>query len=546
MKDLFTKLQTFLSIPRWQFITLLLFTFLIHAPLLIVREMENPDAGHIFPILNYLSFPFGYLKALVNLDTLDFQPIRDLTLYFDIFVYDQTGYTIGVLLNCIIWAGSCYQILRILESELEESPGWQHFFIVLCFSVYPIFYNTVNWGIARKHLLAFFFILVATRNLGDWKVGLKRPIAVIIPYTLSVLSLPIAVAWPFWVILRLGVKNIMATRPARYLVSALLGITLLIAGINWAYYKTSLTFLQIYPQKASQFDPLFMLANLGVQVKQMVFPYRLGFFYNFSGDIYGLVVLVVFLSLVFYFRRKEKNVWIWLLFGAIPLAVTLSTPHVYYDPYVIIPLTGCLFFFTTQFSGFLKKQVFLFVPLFIFWSYLTWQGNHVWGDLVRFYEASYATNPNCSNALLYGSRIYRSNRKLPDELFQFIQLNHCFRPEPFESMALTERKVSFESLMYYLEEDVDTDFRRKRLSELGKRSVYALLLYAAFLAKEDKPDEVESIMTDLNLMNGRNLRIVYDPAVLKVLPDYCEKNKLQGCLAFMKTWKKEVEEIPYF
>ncbi len=545
MNKIISRFTDKLSKPLWQFFILLGFTLLIHLPILIVKQIENPDAGFIFPLLRTLNFPLGYLKALLNLETLDFQPVRDLTLYVDIFVFNYTGYTIGVLLNCIIWAGSCYQILRIIEDELAEKVDWKFFLFVLCFSVYPIFYNTVNWGIARKHLLAFFFILTATRNLAHFPSQKKSFLSVILPYTLSVLSLPIAVAWPFWAILHLGYKKVLESRQFRSLIIALMIITLLIAGINWAYYKTSITFLEIYPQKASHLDVLFMLVNVGFQYKQMIAPYNLSFFYNYDGAYLGMLFLFLLLLSVFLLRNK-KHVWIWILFGFIPMAVTLSTPHVYYDPYVIIPLAGLFLFLATQFPVFIRKYSVYMFPLLIIWGALTWQGNYVWKDMVKFYEVSFAANPNCTNALMYGSRIYRSDKKMPNELFQYIQVNECFKPEPFQSPAMGQKKWDFEALMYFMEEEIDKDFRRQRLEVLGTKSFYAKLLYATFLAKEDEKEEVESIMADFNLLTETDLRIDYDPIIMKVLPDFCRTNDLHECEIFMKKWGSKVTAVPYF
>jgi hypothetical protein len=535
-----------LSKPRWQFFILLAFTLLIHSPLLVVRQSENPDAGYIFPLLRSLSFPVGYLHSLINLDTLDFQPIRDLTLYLDIFIYDQTGFSLAVIFNCLIWAGACFQILRIIEAEISRVSDWRFFLLILAFSVYPIFYNTVNWGIARKHLLAFFFILTATRNLNDWVAKRKGILSVVLPFTLSTLSLPIAVGWPFWTMLRLGPRNILAERRSRALMISLLVIMLLIVGINWAYYKTSLSFLEIYPQKAKQFDILFILINLGLQIKQMIFPYQLGFFYNFKGAHFGLGFFLVFLVTVYFKLRKKPNVWIWILFGLVPMAVTLSTPNVYYDPYVIIPLAGAFLFSVTQFPDLLHRYALFTLPFLVFWSVLTWQGNFVWGNLVRFYEASFATNPNCSNAIMYGSRLYRSGQKMTNELYEFIQVNECFMPEAFQSLAMTQKKMNFEALMLYKEDEIDKEYREQRLRELGRKSFYPLILYAAFLSQEDEAQEVESIMGDLNLLTDSQLRIEYDPVVLEVLPAFCEKNELYQCLQFMKKWKKKNIPVSYF
>ena len=166
------NLREIVSKPWGQFLILLVIILASHFPLLLVKQIENPDAGWIYDNLESFGSLSEYFKALVDFRTYDFQPVRDLTFYIDIFVFRSTGYVISIVLNSLIWAATCFLVLKILMSEMKERASVELLFFVCCFAVYPVFQVSVNWGIARKHLLSFFFVLLATHELLSWE---KKP-----------------------------------------------------------------------------------------------------------------------------------------------------------------------------------------------------------------------------------------------------------------------------------------------------------------------------------------------------------------------------------
>jgi len=60
-------------------------------PLLFSTENYSPDASIILPYLNSTSSLAGYWNDLINLKTIDFQPIRDLSLGLDLMILKKFG-----------------------------------------------------------------------------------------------------------------------------------------------------------------------------------------------------------------------------------------------------------------------------------------------------------------------------------------------------------------------------------------------------------------------------------------------------------------------
>lgn len=521
---------------------------LAHFPLLVVNQIENPDAGIIFLLLKKLQSPALYLDALVNFRTLDFQPVRDLTFFVEMFVYNQTGYVISVLLNVIVFAGCVYQFFRILREEGTEMSGTASLLYAGCFAVYPIFLQSVNWGTARKHLLALFFILYATRKLIALDKERFRILPIVLSYVLSVLSLPMAIAWPFWALLRRGPVRSLREPDSRKLFAVLFTIMLLLVGLNFAYYKTSYTFLEIYPQKARGLDPLLILTNLGLQFKQLIYPYELSFYYNNDDSIFvGFATILVLTILIAKRAITDKRAVIWPAFGGLALVVTLSTPDIYYDPYLNFVVTGVALFIGVTYGKFLEKFKYVLVIPLIFWTSFTIWKSYPWKDFNGLFTESYRYNPNCTTATLLGRRMYMQGQKLPDELYNYIQVQECLKGENRDSPMMGLQKMTFEAASLFMEEDIDREYRYQRLEELGRRHHLPMSVLAALYARHDRPEEFEKTIAQIvERLKPIKYKFGYDFIVSKYVFPYCREKKLPSCPEFLKLWDEKNTVEPFF
>ncbi len=530
------------------FLIILITVLATHFPLLFVNQIENPDAALIYENLESLSYPFQYLKALVNFETFDFQPIRDFTFYLDIWVFNKTNFVISILFNCFIWAATCYQALKILEVELKSRISWELLLLVLCFAVYPIFEPTINWGIARKHLLSFFFIISATRSLIEWEEKKQSILPPVSYYLLSVLSVPISIAWPAWVFFRLKLFKGLRESRVRSLVLSLFLVSVVVAAINFAYYKTSFVFLNIYPQKISTLDPLIMLVNLGFQFKQILLPYNLSLFYSFdkSDLIYFGLLLAIILTLI-YFIKANKQVWMWAAFALPPMVVILSTPYIYFDTYVLVSSFALFMTICTSVPTYLHRYGKLLIIPFCFWSVVTFNQHRFWNDPYAGYEKAMIVSPNCTNAQTLAARYLVGGKKLTNELYEFLQINKCLEPNASMSPGTALKTITVEAIILYGEDEIDLEYRERRLKELGSRSIYVMVFYIAFLAKSDQPEKLEALMLEQNkILQGTDVSFPFDPLYSDQIQKYCHKHALKECLTFLKRWKVKGRAEPYF
>jgi hypothetical protein len=89
--------------PKVQATLLLTLGIITYFPIISSSTNVNPDAQFIIPILESATGLTDYLNKLVHFNTLDFQPIRDLSLYLDLKTYSLFGINISVFQNVIIW-----------------------------------------------------------------------------------------------------------------------------------------------------------------------------------------------------------------------------------------------------------------------------------------------------------------------------------------------------------------------------------------------------------------------------------------------------------
>ncbi len=526
---------------QWRFLTLLLVIIIAHSSLLFPETLENPDASIIYPVLEKVTSIFDYFSKLAAFETIDFQPVRDLTFFIDLWWFDHFSFEITIILNCFIWALACFNLLKVAE-ENTETEKITSLLLILCFAVYPVFLQTVNWGIARKHLLALLFTLLATREFFKWIKGGGKEFKIVVWYTLSLLSLPISIGWPVWAFIYCKYYQ-PGDRDKKKLFSVLGLIMFLLLLINWAYYKSSYTFLEVYPRKVSNFDPIMIAINMGQQFWQLIYPYQLSFFYNFDHKaLWGLGLFLVAMIVFFLKYRKNTYLWMWVLFGACHAVVILSTPEIYYDSYVVFPGAALFICIVKIWSSKIKSLKFLLLLPLIFFSAFTFSQNSYWKTSKDFFQRNFENEKSCSNALQLSTPYYLAQKKLPNDLYEFIQMNSCLIPFPGDTVKMIRRKVLIESMSMFNEDEIDHDYREERLQELGKREFYPMAMYIAFLVKEDRKAEVESVSQFLNeKLKGSGQKIDYDPIIMSVVPVYCKRHRLEQCLTFLSYWKKKMK-----
>ena len=91
----------------------LLLILVVYSPL-IGNKTYSPDSHIILPPLLEAS-PLDYVKMVLNFETVDFQPVRDLTFFLDVAVFRLTGVSTFSFSNILFWMLSCFLLFRLTK-----------------------------------------------------------------------------------------------------------------------------------------------------------------------------------------------------------------------------------------------------------------------------------------------------------------------------------------------------------------------------------------------------------------------------------------------
>jgi hypothetical protein len=217
-------------------------------PSLFADKTVSPDAYFLLPYLDKINHLGDYFSQLFGLKTFDVQPVRDLSLWFDWMIFHQWGNNIFILHNAVLWLISGLFISKILE---EENPNLSHLRSTFCvglFLSYPIFAHIISFSMARKHILSFTLMVIATYYFliflkkYQWKYGLIFSFS----YLLAVFSQPICLLWPLWAtiyIILLKKNDFKKFIPYLIVLSIIFFIGF---SANYIYYEQSVFFQSIF------------------------------------------------------------------------------------------------------------------------------------------------------------------------------------------------------------------------------------------------------------------------------------------------------------
>ena len=330
----------------------------IQYPLIVADPiLSYDDQVLVTPLFSGL-YPWNlsYYQGIFHGGIWDVQPVRDLSYSLDYFLNYFFKLKTFHLQNLLIWIGICYFLNRILL-ELKVRLNLRISILILCL-FYPIFWISVSWISARKHLLSAFFILIATHKvvesktknenlsfLHQWKIALA--------YLASCFSQPINILWPLFFLY--SFKNEL--KKYRILITSILGIGFITGIINLFYYSKIYPLILNIPKFAASNDEHFSLKILGfsrslfqifIPVWATPTPYYQGSPQNILGIVFLTFTIWVFIKTKDFFIRS------FLIFSLLPLVVifTQSTNIFGSDTYLIIPGIG--FFIIV--SSFLNKK----------------------------------------------------------------------------------------------------------------------------------------------------------------------------------------------
>lgn len=498
------------------------------------HKARNPDAGIILPPLFAIRNPLEYFSLLSSFEVIDFQPVRDLSFFIDIILFNTTGIVTFATTNVLLWSTGVYFFYRILR-KLRPERG-DSFFFATAFAAYPLFSQAICWGMARKHVLAFLLILWATDAFLEWKEGKANFLKAYVLYVLAALSHPLCILWPFWAFLY--PEEAQTRERRKFLLFALTATVLLFT--NYTYYtignkKVAEVFGHIQPD----FSPAKMALNFFFYLRQLILPYELTFMNSptFSNAWPGAIVFLALLGTA-YRKRQDRRIISWLQFMLIPFPIIL-TLNVVFDQYLLIPAAG---FVVVIFLLARRDLSLILVAATLGWGTLTFLEARTWTDSSIATLRNFTHDPSCKSASEVLVEAYTHARKAPEEALDYFYRQGCLNLREDAPVTMKISYLFIESMiMYYETGAIPYGQRIERLKELSALNYYPELVLAAIYAGEEKPEAVEAIAKKIRTLTG-GAKLETGPVIDDVLRPYCQLHHLPECL---KVTEPNLELLPY-
>jgi hypothetical protein len=544
------KLMKYLEKSSTRLFFLFLFSLISYWYVLPPNIPVNPDAQYILEDLQSNSGLLEYLGNLVSFKTLDFQPIRDLSLMLDLKIYFTFNFYSIILQNLFWWVLSCWILGKVLRNIFPEMKWELIFLISLGFVVYPLFSQSITWGIARKHILSFFFIMIITEifTRGRQKFSFKDSVIICVCYTCSILSQPISLLWPIWAFCYLLIGNRKLLKTSAVLLITLSILLCSISIINIYYYKLSPAYLEINTLfSEATIDLSDKVLVLGHYVFQIFYPYLLVFNYTLGhySTLIGLLLLVLLIAIPYFLRVDLRKFITWLIFAFLPLVMVMRFPQNFmYDTYLLIPSVGVLivllFLFEKLPLKYLCKIKWLLIPLILFWTYSTRVFTRAWLDEKSFARNSFELRPSCMSAATYLLLFYENEASPPASVKKYLYHHEC--KESYGGGKL----MKLQTLLLFYEEDLVLKERIEKLKGLASFEVSFNATYVSFFIKNKLDDEsAKALLEFKERWKKIHFENRYLPLVVRYIQPYCKTKKDLECLEMIKPFLKARDKMFY-
>lgn len=520
------KLANLSSKAWFQLIVFTCLTVVTYFSVLRAPKTVSSDAFLIIVSLDSVSGIWDYLKGLVALNMMDFQPVRDLSLALDWQIYKKYHFNTFVIQNAIVWIFCCFFTLKLLfrvRPELDRRIG---FLLVCAFCVYPLFVQPITWTMIRKHLLAHFFIVLATDAFLSYVDAKSRWDAVRLNlfFALAWLSQPICLLWPVWAWTWTCVKrpnDVKSFFPGLLPLSAIAVVGIV---VNWLYYTKSPFYSSYFFSKLQMEQLAIIPYAIGFYFQELFLPYHQTELHLLS--LKHLVLGISFFSLLtfayFWLKLNRKDLCLWLLFLFLPISVVAINPLITLDSYLLMPALGLLMLIANLLQKAPPKiTAFLILCLIPAWSmYSAYEASYR-TDLLAFSTKNFTSVPDCSTASALAAAYHLHEKPMPPGLLDFYSKAKCME-------KMTHRLTSWRNLVgtdVYLSSKVKVDDKVMLFKDFAKDEPYALILLSATLIQKRSYEEAKLAIRSYVQYMSRipSAAALHNPIVSKVILPFCER-----------------------
>ncbi len=378
-------MKTLKARNEYLFFSFIIIVLFITYSRLIISDslLDYDDKLLINPLLKIKNIR-DYFNFVLTGKILDLQPIRDLSYLFDIQIKKKFSNYSYHFTNLLIWFLSLIESYRILK--FFNRNYLIRFLLISLLAFNPLTAVSVSWIAARKHLLAYFFILIATRYFLQYfkKLRLKHIIFICLNYLLSCLSQPLLVFWPLSVVFYYYIKKIKINFK---LLLPLFFIAIVIISLNLYYYSHNYLLASMGVSKfvSTLENPIgYLLLEIGRYLYQLLNPFSVLPTPHYTGSFQNLLGIIILAILIFSIYRIILSKKLTLLYPIfiffLALApVTIQTTNVFaMDSYLLLPLFSFFILLAILIKKINKNVLFFSILLLLFFILFTFNFNQIY------------------------------------------------------------------------------------------------------------------------------------------------------------------------
>lgn len=386
-------------------IIFILLSFLIYLPIIFNASFLELDFYLVEDLMKVHSLA-DYFQGIAKGTISDIQPIRDITYFFDILFYNQ-GFQTFIFTNFLIWIGTGITLIDLIYKKYDiRNRSLQ--FLILVFFFHPTLTQLISLVVARKHLLAFFFL---TLTLKSYLSDQKKKATLF--YLLSLLSHPINILFSVWLFLKSLFLDRKKGKDALIENLPLLTVSLIIGFINiWWYQHVYQDNWGITRHAQDQSLGDIVLA-FGRYFSFLFLPFNYATFYGKQSPLSLAGIFITPIFFLFISKKVDKKLWlsILVLIFLSLFPVTYQLFHFFVsDTYILTFMSAIFFLILKSQKNISENGKWWILPILSLFIVLSGYEAYKYKSSSVIKEASYHNDPNCSNHQAYVADLFKSKR----------------------------------------------------------------------------------------------------------------------------------------
>ncbi len=492
---------------------MILMSFVSFFPIFIADNLLDRDVNLVIGPLTGVNSLQDYYDIFITKALTDIQPVRDIFLLLDIQLTKLIGFQVFGISNWIIWILCCLVAEKIALKYSPSSPITKILLLIL--ACHPMLAWVISWPLAKKHLLASLFCLLASLKAVEFKEEQEETgFLIFLFFFLALLSQPILIFWPVVFFFYLGKKK---TELRSIKLLTVLFLSSLMIGLITLFYYSKL--LPLYFGMTITQPPFFYGASQRLfafsrAYTQVLLPL------SFSGN-YSLVNPLGFiglplLSVILIAKLKDyKKALFFLLLISYPLlsANTKITSVFLSDTYLVSSLLG-VFLLLSYKPNRTSKMGFIFFALVLIYAVpKSLYESKIASNESSYLLKSYTREPECKNIISLSEYMLRV-AKIEDFIhYSGISLkNRCFL-KGFNPQFMINDLYAFR---VFFDENLSTESKLESFRKNKFISPDVLYLQIVLLHKLDRTEDAQKFTSELPIE-----ALKYKEAIKKIIESEC-------------------------